>query len=180
MQRIAALAVALALSFVPVLGGAALAHGDKGVTVTPLSPKAGEMISVQGSGLGESRDIEIRLIGQGTDVDLGVLKAADDGDFADDVQLPADVKSGVYLIRAVGDDTVESQLTLAPTAAGTLTEATTAQSTSAGAMPPAVGEAAKQRPFGETAILVAIFGAIAALGLLFALTAQRASAIETA
>ena len=109
-----------------------------------------------------------------------VLKAADDGDFADDVQLPADVKSGVYLIRAVGDDTVESQLTLAPTAAGTLTEATTAQSTSAGAMPPAEGEAAKQRPFGEVAILVAIFGAIAALGLLFALTAQRASAIETA
>ena len=180
MQRIATLAAVLAIALVPVLGGTALAHGDKEVTVTPLGPRAGETITVKGGGLGENRDIEIRLIGQGVDIGLGEVQAEDDGDFSDQFQVPAQVKSGIYLIRAVGEDTVETQVTIAPSAAGTSAQGAITQPSTAGVMALEGTDTARQRPFGEAAILVAIFGAIAALGLLFALTAHRGRASRPA
>ncbi len=180
MKRIAVFAAVLALGLVAVLGGTALAHGDKTVAVTPLSPKAGETITVKGGGLGENRDIGIRLVGQGTDLDLGELQAADDGDFEGELQLSADVKPGTYLIRAVGDDTLETQVSIAPGAAGSSAQVTTTQSTTASFMAAETAESAKQRPFGEAAILVAVFGVIGALGLLFARTARREPASKAA
>jgi hypothetical protein len=180
MQRFAAFAAVLAISLIPLVGGTALAHGDKQVTVTPLSPRAGETVTVNGGGLGDSREVDIRVVGLAVDVDLGQLTAADDGDFSGPLQLPVTIKPGTYQIRAIGDETLETQVTIAPAAPGTSTQAATTQSTTTGGMAPEATETARQRPFGESAMLVGIFGAIAALGLLFSRTARRERANKPA
>ena len=180
MQRIAVFSALLAMSSIPFVGDTALAHGDKEVTVAPLTPRAGDTITVQGGGIGENRDIEIHVVGLGTDVDLGELQAADDGDFSGQLQLPATVKPGVYQVRAIGEDTLEAQVTIAGALSGTSTQATTTQSSTAATMAADPAETAKQRPLGEAAILVAIFGFVAALGLVFARTAHREPASKPA
>ena len=174
MQRIATFATILAIAVVSLLGSTALAHGVKEVAVAPLSPTAGEPITIKGGGLGEGRDIEIRIVGQGADIDLGEVQADDEGEFNGQLRVPASLKPGIYQIRAIGEETLDMQVTIAPAAAAdTPAQANLSQSSSASSMAPQVAETAQQRPFGEAAVLVAIFGVIAALGIFFAWTARR-------
>lgn len=142
-------------------GGAALADGGKSVAVKPLAPRAGEVITVKGAGLGANRQVELRLIGQGTNIDLGEVQSVDDGDFDGEFRLPADLKAGTYELRAVGDGTESAQLTIAAAGSG---------ATPAASME---NEAIAQRPLGEVALLVALFGGLAGLGLFFARTAHE-------
>ena len=166
MKRTFVLATSLALLGLLALGGAALADGGRKVAVKPLSPKVGEQITVVGAGLGANREIEIRLIGQNVDIDLGEVESVDDSDFEGEFMLPANLKPGIYEIKAFGDETAETQVTIQA--------ATGASATQASAAPMASqSESVQTRPLGEAAILVAIFGVLAALGLFFAWTARH-------
>lgn len=162
----------LLLSTLLGLAGPALADGGKKVAVKPLAPRAGDTVTVVGGGLGANRDVEIRLVapGLGVDLVLGEIRSLDDGDFEGELALPADLRPGTYQLKATGDATEATQITLlAAAGAG----ATTSGS---GVAPGAAAEIEANaplptRPFGETALLVAIFGGLAGLGLFVARTA---------
>ncbi len=155
---LATLAALLALG-----AGLARADGGRSVAVKPLAARPGDPITVTGAGLGASRQVEIRLVGQGLDLDLGELAAAADGDFEGTLTLPPDLRPGTYQLRAVGDGAEATQLTLLPAGATAPAEPTMgAESLVA------------PRPLGEAALLVALFGVLAGLGLLAARTATRA------
>lgn len=160
------LLLVLAVAAVP-----AFADGGKKVAVKPLAPRAGDTVTVVGGGLGASRDIEIRLLapGLGVDVDLGELRSEDDGDFQGQLTLPAELRPGTYQLKAIGNETEATQVTLLA-AAGAATPAGSATTDAMGmeANPPL-----PVRPFGEAALLVAIFGALAGIGVFLARTAPR-------
>ncbi len=161
MKRIVLTVTFLVLSAVYVLGaGAALADGVRGVAVKPLSPRPGEAITVKGELLGPNSTVEVRVIGNGVDLDLGEAEAADEGDFTAEFTLPSSLLPGTYELRATGAETATTQLRVV--AGGGASQAT-----------PAVGTEAPERPVAETAGLVALFGALAGLGLFFARTARR-------
>jgi len=154
MKRKTLIAMALLLSALFTFGGGvALAHGGKGVTVQPLTPKPGEVITVTGDELGASSTVEVRLIGTGVDIDLGEAQANDEGDFTAQFRVPANLAPGNYQIQVV--------------AAGT-TESTTSPAMTETPAPPV-----RERPLGETIGLVTLFGVLAGLGLFFARMKRR-------
>jgi len=149
-------------------GGLALAHGDKGVTVQPLTPKPGEVITVKGEGLGTEgakSQVEVRIIGTGVDIDLGEAEAGDDGDFTAQFRVPADLKPGSYQLQAKGAETATTEITVVA--------ASSTESTTNATMAEAPAAPVRERPLGETIGLVALFGVLAGLGLFFARTVRR-------
>ncbi len=166
MKRMLVLTTWFALLALLTLSGVALADGGRKVAVKPLIPKVGDAVTVVGAGLGANRSIEIRLVGQGVDVDLGEVQSMEDGDFEGEFTLSADLKPGSYQLKAIGEGTEATQVTIL--AAGG-SGAATAPAIAMGAE---ATEVVQQRPLGEAAILVALFGILAALGLFFARTAR--------
>jgi hypothetical protein len=160
------IAIALLLSALYTFGGGvALAHGGKGVTVQPLTPKPGDVITVTGDELGASSTVEVRLIGTGVDIDLGEAQANDEGDFTAQFRVPADLKPGSYQLQAKGAESATTEITVV--AAGSTESTTSATMAEAPATP------VRERPLGETIGLVALFGVLAGLGLFFARTVRR-------
>lgn len=151
-----------AASVILLSGSAALADGGKGVAVRPLQPRPGDVITVKGDQLGANREVEIRVVGAGgVNVDLGEVQADAAGDFTAEFRLPTDLAVGTYQVQARGAETVTAQITVRGTGA-----------TSADAE---MGQAPvlRTRPRGESIVLVAIFGVLAGIGILFAQTAHR-------
>jgi len=166
MKRQTLIAMALLLSALFTFGGGvALAHGGKGVTVQPLTPKPGEVITVTGDELGASSTVEVRLIGTGVDIDLGEAQANDEGDFTAQFRVPANLAPGNYQIQAKGAELATTEITVV--AAGT-TESTTSPAMTETPAPPV-----RERPLGETIGLVTLFGVLAGLGLFFARMKRR-------
>lgn len=145
-------------------GGVALADGGKSVAVKPLSPRAGDVITVKGAGLGVNREVAILLVGKDVDIELGKLQSVDDSDFDGEFRLPVDLKAGTYEIRAIGEGTESAQVTIVAAGSAAAPAASMAN------------EVIPRRPLGEAALLVALFGALAALGLFLARTARGQSA----
>src|SRR5262245_39901053 len=116
MKYMRMIALALLLSALFGFGGrVARAHGDKGVTVQPLTPKPGEVITVKGEGLGAEgakSEVEVRIIGMGVDIDLGEAEAGEDGDFTAQFRVPADLKPGSYQLQAKGAETATIEITV--------------------------------------------------------------------
>jgi hypothetical protein len=166
MKRLASLATALAIGILLALngGGVALAGGVTGVAVQPLTPKPGDVITVKGDLLGPNSEVEVRVVGAGIDLDLGDV-AADEGDFRAEFRLPADLRPGTYHVRALGAKTATTQITVVGGAGS-----------DAGAMEAA--PVLRERPLSEAAILVGLFGLLAALGLLLARTARREATVH--
>lgn len=174
-----------ALVLVALMAGAAWADGGKEVAVKPLSPKAGETITVQGEGIGANTEVEVLLTGQGTEVDLGEVQTDGEGHFTTEFDLPENLEAGTYELTATGEEEAATQVTIAESAGG---EATTEAEESAedvhdedaeegaeegaedghdeGAE--AASEDIRQRPLGQSIGLVGLFGALAAVGLFVA------------
>ena len=156
MKQIALPATCLALAALwMVSSGVALAHGEKGVAVQPLTPRPGDVITVQGDLLGPGSMVEVRLAGPGVDIDLGEVQADAEGDFTAQFRLPVDLVPRTYQLRATGAESATTELTVLA-AAGT-----------ANPIGPTVEVASRERPVGETIGLVVLFGVLAGLGLFF-------------
>ena len=163
MKRIKRLLPLIAIAALLTLGGGvALADGGKGVTVQPLTPKPGDVITVKGDLLGPNSTVEVRIIGIGVDIDLGEAQADEEGDFTAQFRVPADLAPGTYQVQATGAESATTEITVV------------AASGAEGAMSPAMMEVpVRERSLIETIGLVALFGVLAALGLFFARTARR-------
>lgn len=148
---------------VMLVTGTALADGVTGVAVQPLTPEAGEIITVKGDLLGSNSEVEVRIVGLGEDIDLGEVQADAEGDFTAQFQLPDDLTPGTYQVKAIGEKTATTQITVlgGGTAAPSATE-------------PA--PVLRERPLGESLLLVSLFGVLAALGLFLARMTRRATA----
>jgi hypothetical protein len=138
--------------------GYALADGgSKGVTVSPLAPASDETITVDGELLGPNSEVEVLVIGNGETVDLGEVQANEEGDFTQEFRLPADLEPGTYEVEATGEESATTQITVSGAGGG---------SEGAGAM----GEepVIETRPLVQSILLVAVFGVLAAGGLVLA------------
>jgi hypothetical protein len=166
MKRIQVLAMLIALAALVTLGGGvALADGGKGVTVQPLTPKPGDVITVKGDLLGPNSTVEVRIIGTGVDIDLGEVQADEEGDFTAQFRVPADLVPGTYQVQATGAESATTEITVV--AAGP------ASSAEMPIDPAMMNVPVRERPLWETIALVALFGALSGLGLFFARTARR-------
>ena len=158
----------LALMFLALAVGPALADGVKGVTVSPLSPQPDETITVNGDLLGPNSEVEVRVIGNGVDEDLGEVKADDEGDFTQEFRLSADLKPGTYQLTATGKESATTQITVSGTPGG----AGSGEGGGAMGTEPVI----ETRPTGQSIGLVALFGVLAAMGLFFAYLPVRRKA----
>ena len=165
MKRLTRLAAVLAITiFVSAGGGVAFADGVTGVAVQPLTPRPGDVMTVKGDLLGPNSEVEVRVIGAGVDVDLGEVETDDEGDFKAEFRLPADLKPGTYQVRATGAKSATTQITVIGTAGATMADMMEA------------APVLRERPLPEAALLVGIFGVVAALGLVIARTVRPESA----
>jgi hypothetical protein len=162
MKTRISLAGALMLMLVSLVAGPVLADGAKGVTVSPLTPKPDQVITVNGELLGPNSVVEVLLIGNGETVDLGEVKANEEGDFTQGFRLPADLRPGTYQLKATGKESATTQITVTGAPAGGVSE----EGAEAGGM--GAEPVIEQRPLGQSIGLVALFGVLAALGLFFA------------
>ncbi len=154
-----ALVIAAAMALLP--GGRLRADGGPSLTVTPLQPGPGDAITLQGSGLGAGSDFDITLIGPGgLTVHLGKVRSDDKGGFTALFHLPVDLAVGTYQVQAKGAEMATFEITVRG-------PGTTAQSTEAPIL--------RSRSVGQSIALIALFGVLAALGIVFAQTANRRS-----
>lgn len=162
MKRMTLIVTFVAAGALALLGGGtAWADGGRGVSVKPLTPKPGDVITVKGDRLGTDAKVEVRVIGPGgVNIDLGEVQADAVGDFTAEFTLPANLAVGTYQIQARGVETASTQITVRTGAAGDGAEAM-------------AEPVLRSRPFGESAVLVGIFGVLAGLGIVFARTAYR-------
>lgn len=179
--RRAILMSTLVLVLAALIAGAAWADGGKEVAVKPLTPKAGETITVQGEGLGADTEVEVLLTGQGTEVDLGEGQTDGEGHFTTEFDLPEDLEAGTYELTATGEEEAATQVTIAESAGGQAsTEAEEGaedghdEDAEEGAEDghdegaEAASEDIRQRPLGQSIGLVGLFGVLAAVGLFVA------------
>ena len=174
MKRIITwIGIALLLGAYLASAGAAAAHGDKEVVVTPLTPHPGEQITVKGGGLGVGT-VEIRLVGSGVNLVLGQIKTEDDGDFEAQFTCPANLIPGSYQVQAQGP-TDAASIALTVVAPAGATEAGTAMNSMAANAPmnTPVAPPVRDRPLGEVLGLIVLFGLISAVGLFFARSARE-------
>ena len=165
----ARLLVALLLTFGLIYtfgAGVAWADGAKGVSIQPLTPKPGDVINVKGDLLGANSTVEVRIIGTSVDIDLGEVPADAGGDFSAQFRIPADLQPGNYQVQAKGAESATAEITVIGAGAS-----------EAGGMPEPA-PVLRERPFGESLILVALFGLLAAAGIFFARTAHEKPAGE--
>ena len=155
----------LALALLALAPTLARAHGEKGVTVEPLTARADQVVTVNGELLGPNSEVEVRIIGSGMDERLGEAQADEEGDFTKEFRLPPDLESGSYQITATGKESATTQVTLTGGPAGT------GKGEGAGAM----GEEPQieRRPLGQAVLLVAFFSVLAAAGLFSARMVTR-------
>jgi hypothetical protein len=153
----------LALAVLVLVAAPALADGAKGVTVSPLTPKPDQVITVNGELLGPNSQVEVLLIGNGETVDLGEVKADGEGDFTQEFRLPADLRPGTYQLKATGEESATTQITIAGAPAGGAGSGEGSEVGGMGSEP-----VIEQRPLGQSIGLVALFGVLAAVGLYFA------------
>lgn len=157
------LGIAIA-SLMTLGGGVALAHGSTSVAITQLTPHPGEQVTAKGEGFEPATLVTITLSGSGESIELAQVTADDTGDFSTSVPLPDNIAAGTYELAANGgDDNPTTQITVVGGVTTTMSTET--------------APTLRERPFGQTIALVAIFGGIAALGLAFALWDRRRRAV---
>lgn len=163
MKRIVSLFTVTALITVFIFAsGSALADGATGVAVQPLAPKPGDIIKVKGEVLGANRTVEVRIIGTNVNIDLGEVQTNAEGDFTAEFRVPENLTAGNYQVQAKGEQTATTTITVV---------------TAGAAQPDPMSQPApelRQRSLGESIGLIALFGVLAAAGIVFARTARHA------
>ena len=160
-RSVLALLLALVALFSLALGSReALAHGGgPGVTVQPLTPKPGDVMTVHGEDLGAKATVEVRIQGTGVDIDLGETDADATGDFTAQFRVPATLKPGTYQLKATGTQSATVQI-----------DVVAATTETAPTQPVMLQE--RERPLVETLGLIILFGLLSGLGLFFARTVR--------
>jgi len=165
----------LALMLLALAPALALADGATGVAVSPLTAEPDQTITVKGEVLGPNTEVEVRVVGNGEDVDLGEVQTNAEGDFTQEFRLPADLQPGTYQVRAIGEETATTTITVAgaPGGGAAPEEAAGGAGGEEGGAAMGAEPVIETRPLGQSIALVALFGVLAALGLFFAYLPTR-------
>jgi hypothetical protein len=176
MRFIKTLAISFGILAATTLGATqALAHGQT-VTADPTSGGPGATVSVKGEQLGGNREIPVVLIGMGKEIQLGSAMSTPQGAIDAQFNLPTDLIPGSYALRARGKEDADTDFTVmaAPSMAiasmggASMSGAPMQQATAAAPELPA-----RDRPLGEMAVLIAVFGLLAGLGFFLALATRE-------
>ena len=106
-----AFAVGILLSF--VTSAAVMAHkgsGEEEVVVEPSAVTAGDTVVVAGSGLEPDDERVLVLAGENLVVDFGTVTTDSEGMFQIELVIPSHLPTGLYEMRAIGDETVTAEL----------------------------------------------------------------------
>jgi hypothetical protein len=112
-----AIALGLALSIGVAAGSMAHAGtGEAKIEVEPSSLTAGDTVVLAGSGLEPDSDRVLVLAGEGLTVEFGTVKTDAEGMFSKELTIPSHIPSGNYELRAIGDETLTTPLTVSAAA----------------------------------------------------------------
>lgn len=115
MRRSVMEAIAVALALTLGVAGAAAGHegrGEEEVVVEPGEATAGDSIVVAGSGLEPDDERVLVLAGAHLVVNFGTVITDAEGMFQIELTIPAHLPSGTYEVRAIGDETVTTTLSV--------------------------------------------------------------------
>lgn len=114
-----ALAAGVLLSLATAVG--VMAHegsGEEEVVVEPSDVTAGDTVILAGSGLEPNDERILALAGGDLVVDLGSVTTDAEGTFEIELTIPSHLPSGIYELRAIGDETVTAELGVTAAAGG--------------------------------------------------------------
>lgn len=101
---------------------AVMAHGGSGeeeIVVEPGDVTAGDTVILAGSGLEPDDQRILALAGGDLVVDLGSVTTDAEGMFQIELTIPSHLPSGIYELRAIGDEIVTAELGVTAAAGGT-------------------------------------------------------------
>ena len=122
MRRTTALAIIFGVSLSLTAALAVLAHegeaGKEALAVEPSDVTAGQTVVLVGSGLEPDNDRVLVLAGQDLVVEFGTVRTNAEGMFQKELPIPSHLPSGIYELRAIGDETLTVPLTVTAIAGG--------------------------------------------------------------
>lgn len=121
MRKLMPLATVLAVALAFAASAAVTAHegtGEEEVVVEPADVTAGDTVVLAGSGLEPNDERILALAGGDLVVDLGSVTTDAEGMFQIELTIPSHLPSGIYEMRAIGDETVIAELGVTAAAGG--------------------------------------------------------------
>lgn len=161
MRNPLSFAIILAIALGLVAAATVTAHegdGEEEVVVEPGEVTAGDSVIAAGSGLEPDDERILALAGGDLVVDLGSVTTDAEGMFQTELTIPSHLPTGIYELRAIGDETVTAELGV--TAAGGADAPSAADDASQAVVP------RDRTPIELGLILVLVVLAAAAGGLL--------------
>ncbi len=122
MRRTTAYAITFGVALSLAAAAAVLAHegeaGKESLAVEPSSVTAGDTVVLAAGGLEPDSDRVLVLAGEHLVVELGTVRTDAEGMFQQELTIPDHLPSGVYELRAIGDETLTVPLTVTAIAGG--------------------------------------------------------------
>ena len=122
MRRTTAYAITFGMALWLAAAAAVLAHGGEAgkeaLVVEPSDVTAGQTVVLVGSGLEPDNDRVLVLAGQDLVVEFGTVRTNAEGMFQKELPIPSHLPSGIYELRAIGDETLTVPLTVTAIAGG--------------------------------------------------------------
>jgi len=122
MRRTTAFAITFGVALSLAGAAAVLAHageaGKEALVVEPSDVTAGQTVVLVGSGLEPDNDRVLVLAGQDLVVEFGTVRTNAEGMFQKELPIPSHLPSGIYELRAIGDETLTVPLTVTAIAGG--------------------------------------------------------------
>ena len=122
MRRTTAHAITFGVALSLAAAAAVLAHGGEAgkeaLAVEPSDVTAGQTVVLVGSGLEPDNDRVLVLAGQDLVVEFGTVRTNAEGMFQKELPIPSHLPSGIYELRAIGDETLTVPLTVTAIAGG--------------------------------------------------------------
>ena len=159
-----AIALGLALSLAGV--AVVMAHeGEETLAVEPSSVTAGDTVVLAGSGLEPDNDRVLILAGGHLVVEFGAVRTDAEGMFQKELTIPNHLPTGIYELRAIGDETLTAPLAVSAIAGGAEVSPATNDATQT--------VVARERTPIELALLLALVALAAVAGGLLVWRAER-------
>lgn len=121
MRKPASFAIILAIALGIVAASTVTAHegsGEEEVVVEPGEVTAGDSVTAAGSGLEPDDERILALAGGDLVVDLGSVTTDAEGMFQTELTIPSHLPTGIYELRAIGDEIVTAELGVTAAAGG--------------------------------------------------------------